>query len=320
MARRKSVSSSLGAHPSGPDTPVDGEPTHRAGPSKPFPAGLYLVATPIGNAADISLRALDILRRADVVACEDTRTTGRLLTIHGIKTTLSAYHDHNAARAGPSLIKRLNSGQTVALVSDAGTPLVSDPGYRLVQACIEQGVPVMPVPGASSVLAALVVSGLPSDRFLFAGFLPSRTTARRGTIDELKAVPATLVFMESPRRLPAALADLADILGDRPAAVTRELTKLYEETRRGTLASLAEAYAESGPPKGEVVIVIAPPSAEETADAADADTIDRQLRDALRHQSLRDAAAMVAQATGMPRRQVYARALALGREPPTAEE
>ncbi len=313
MARKKSNPSSFGASPPVPDTRAAAgrQPDRGTGPGKPSPGGLYLVATPIGNAADITLRALQVLRRADVVACEDTRVTGRLLALHGSEAKLTPYHDHNAARAGPALIKRLKSGQTVALVADAGTPLVSDPGYRLVEACIADDIPITPVPGASSVLAALVVSGLPSDRFLFAGFLPPRPKARRRALADLKAVAATLVIMESARRLPAALADMAHVLGPRLAVVTRELTKVYEEARRGTIPHLAGHYAAEGPPKGEVVIVVAPPPREPQSPD---DEIDRQLREAMRHRSLRDAAALVAGATGVPRRRVYARALELNRQ------
>lgn len=273
-----------------------------------MPAGLILVATPIGNAADITLRALSVLAGADVVACEDTRVTGKLLALHGVSASLTPYHEHNAAKARPQIIGRLKNGESVALVSDAGTPLVSDPGYRLVQACLEEGIPVTAVPGASSVLTALQLSGLPSDRFLFAGFLPNKTAARRRALAELAAVPATLVFLESPRRLDGALTDMAGVLGEREAAVARELTKLFEEVRRGPLADLARHYAEAGPPKGEVVVVVAPPSA--AAETSD-EMVDRLLREALLTTSLRDAVDAVAATTGRPRRQVYARALAV---------
>ncbi len=290
-------------------------PKGSAGASKPpaVPPGLYLVATPIGHAADISLRALDTLAGADLIACEDTRVTARLMARHHITTPLTPYHDHNAARARPGLIKRLKKGETVALVSDAGTPLVSDPGYRLVRACIDEGVPVTVVPGPSSVLAALSLSGLPTDRFLFAGFLPPRTAARKRALADLATVAATLVVMESPRRLAATLADMAAVLGDRPAAVCRELTKMFEDVRRASLPDLARLYRESGPPKGEVTVVVAPPVAEAVAwdDAA----VDDALREALARESPRDAARAVAAATGLPRRRVYQRAVALaGRE------
>jgi 16S rRNA (cytidine1402-2'-O)-methyltransferase len=270
--------------------------------------GLYLVATPIGNLADITLRALAVLARADVIACEDTRVTGKLKASFGLSAHLVPYHDHNAARAGPALIRRLEQGQIVALVSDAGTPLISDPGYRLVGAAIEAAIPVIAVPGPSAVLAALTASGLPTDRFLFAGFLPSRHAARCTALRDLAAIPATLVLFESPRRLAAALADMAAALGARPAAVARELTKRHEEVRRGRLDALAEAFREEGAPKGEVVIVIGPP---EDATAATGEELDRALRAALESSGVRDAAAAVAAATGLPRRDIYRRALAL---------
>ncbi|WP_207455678.1 16S rRNA (cytidine(1402)-2'-O)-methyltransferase [Azospirillum sp. SYSU D00513] len=269
------------------------------------------MATPIGNAADITLRALDTLRAAGAVACEDTRVTGKLMGIHGIDTPLVSYHEHNAARMRPVLIGRMKAGEAIALVTDAGTPLVSDPGYKLVRECVAEGVEVTTLPGASAPLAALVLSGLPTDRFLFAGFLPNRQTARRAAIGELKGVPATLVFFESPQRLPESLADMAELLGPREGAVARELTKLYEEVRRGPLPGLAAHYAEAGPPRGEVVVVIGPPGAEDTPGEADVDAL---LREALSRLSVRDAAADVAARTGQPKREVYARALELARD------
>jgi 16S rRNA (cytidine1402-2'-O)-methyltransferase len=287
--------------------------SNRAAGSKPPPdaaalaPGLYVVATPIGNAADLSLRALRILAAVDVIACEDTRVTAKLLALHGIERPLSPYHDHNAGTAGPRLLDRLGRGQRVALVADAGTPLVSDPGYQLVRGCIDAGIPVVPVPGASAVLAALTVAGLPTDRFLFAGFLPHKKVARRRAIEELAPIAATLVLLEAPHRLAAALADLADILGPRAAAVARELTKLFEETRRGSLPDLARHYAEAGAPKGEVVLVIEPPP-HRPPDEAD---VDRLLAEALVTLSPRDAVARVAAATGVSRRRLYARALEL---------
>ena len=266
------------------------------------------MATPIGNAGDITLRALDLLRRADRIACEDTRVTGGLLARYGIATPLLAYHEHNAARMRPLLLERLRRGETIALVSDAGTPLVSDPGYKLVRAVVEAGIPVTTLPGASAALAALVLSGLPTDRFFFAGFLPPRSAARRTALAELAGIAATLIFFESAGRLADALADMAAVLGARDAAVARELTKLYEEVRRGTVTELAAHYAAADRPKGEIVIVVGPPAA--AAEASDA-AIDDALRAALATQSLRDAVAAVAAALGAPRRRVYARALAL---------
>ena len=289
---------------------ADRDPSGRAARSKPpagrAEAGLYLIATPIGNAADISRRALDILGAVDVVACEDTRVSAKLMAIHGIAARLTPYHEHNAAKVRPQLIERLKGGETVALIADAGTPLISDPGYKLVQACIDEALPVSAVPGPSAVLAALLVSGLPTDRFMFSGFLPPRRVARRKSLQELAAVPASLVFMESPRRLARALADMADILGPRQAAVGRELTKMFEEVRRGPLAELAAHYDGAGAPKGEVTVVVAPPVKKAPAGGAE---IDRRLEEALGETSVRDAVQRVAAATGVPRRRVYAHAL-----------
>ena len=228
------------------------------------------------------------------------------MAIHGIAARLTPYHEHNAARVRPELIRRLKGGETVALVSDAGTPLISDPGYKLVQACIDEALPVIAIPGPSAVLAALLVSGLPTDRFMFAGFLPPRQAARRKALRELTAVPASLVFMESPRRLARALTDMVDILGPRQAAVGRELTKMFEEVRRGPLAELAAHYDGAGPPKGEVTVVVAPPAEKAPASGAE---IDRRLTDAVGETSVRDAVQRVAAAAGVPRRRVYARAL-----------
>lgn len=273
-------------------------------------AGLYVVATPIGNAADITLRALSVLSSVDVVACEDTRVTARLLKIHGLKQPLIRYDDHAAAASRPVLIQRLLAGSRVALVSDAGTPLISDPGFRLVRACHETGIPVFTVPGPSSVMAALSVAGLPTDRFLFAGFPPARQGARRAVFAELAGVPATLVFMESPRRLAASLSDMAAAFGPRDAAVTRELTKLYEQVSRGSLDDLAERYAGAAAVKGEITVVVAPPGAPPPVSDADAE---RLLADALKTGSVRDAAGAVAAATGLPRRRLYERALQLSR-------
>lgn len=273
-----------------------------------FAPGLYLVATPIGNAEDITLRALRLLAAADVIAAEDTRVTAKLLARHGIRTATVAYHEHNAERAGPALIERQKRGEIVALVSDAGTPLVSDPGYRLVRAALAAGLPVTALPGPSAVLAALSLAGLPSDRFHFVGFLPARPGPRRREIAALAAVPASLVLFESAKRLAATLRDLAEGLGPRAAAVARELTKLYEEVRRDDLAALAAHYAEAGPPRGEVVIVVGPPT--EGAEAPPGD-LDRALSLALEHMGTRQAAELIATATGLGRRELYARALRL---------
>jgi 16S rRNA (cytidine1402-2'-O)-methyltransferase len=287
------------------------EPTADRVASKPSP-GLHLVATPIGNAADITLRALETLAGVDAIACEDTRVTAKLLAIHGIRRPLLSYHEHNAEKMRPRLIQRLKDGESVALVSDAGTPLVSDPGYKLVRECRAEGLPVFALPGASSVLTALMLAGLPSDRFLFAGFLPNKSGPRRKVLAELGAVRSTLVLMEAPSRLPESLADMAEVLGDREAAVTRELTKLFEEVRRGSLAELAAHYAGAGPPKGEVTLVIGPPGETEPP----AEDLDSRLRSAMAKLTVRDAADRVAAESGLPRRQVYARALELRNETP----
>lgn len=271
--------------------------------------GLYLVATPIGTARDITLRALDILASADLLAAEDTRRARHLLDIHGVRRdprSLVPYHDHNGAAQRPRLLAALGEGRSVALVSDAGTPLVADPGYRLAVEAIAAGHPVHAAPGASAVLAALSVAGLPTDRFFFAGFAPPKHAARSRFLGEVAAVPGTLVFYESPRRLAAALADMAEVLGGaRPAAVCRELTKRFEETRRGSLSELAGVYAAEAEPKGEIVVVVGPPAAEEIGEGA----LDAALDAALGRLSVKDAAAEVAHALGLPRRVVYARAL-----------
>jgi 16S rRNA (cytidine1402-2'-O)-methyltransferase len=274
----------------------------------PLASGLYLVATPIGNLRDITLRALEILAAADVIACEDTRVTRKLLDHYGIKTALTPYHDHNAAQARPRLIERVQRGESVALVSDAGTPLISDPGYKLVGAAHQASVPVSTAPGASSVLAALAVAGLPTDQFHFEGFLPTKSAARRSRIADIARLPETLVLFETGPRLAASLADLAEGLGPRAAAVCRELTKLYEEARRGDLVTLAADYATAPEPRGEIVIVIGPP---ELADQPSAGDLDELLRAALGRVSVKDAVAEVASSTGAPRGEVYRRALAL---------
>jgi 16S rRNA (cytidine1402-2'-O)-methyltransferase len=286
---------------------IDGNVT----PAPKLAAGLYLVATPIGHLRDISLRALDVLAGADAIACEDTRVTRKLLDRYGIRTTLLPYHDHNAAQARPHILARIAAGDAVALVSDAGTPLVSDPGFKLVRAARDAGHAVTAIPGASAVLAALTSTGLPSDRFLFEGFLPPKQAARRSRIEALRATAATLILFESGGRLAAALADLAAALGPRPAAICRELTKLHEEVRRDDLAALARHYTDAPEPRGEIVIVIGPPG--ETP-APRPDEIDALLRRALSRVSVKDAAAEVASATGMPRRALYQRALALTKD------
>jgi len=282
---------------------VDGHPIA----AKALKPALYVVATPIGNLGDTSLRALATLAAANIVACEDTRVTAVLLRHYGIETRLLAYHDHNAERQRPKLLAALGEGQAVALVSDAGTPLISDPGYRLVAAAQAAGHAVVPIPGASAVLAALVASGLPTDSFLFAGFLPPKSAARVKRLQALAAVPATLVFFESAQRIAAALADMTVVLGERDAVVARELTKTFETIRRGALADLAATLASEPTPKGEIVVVISPPRAEATS-PADAD---RVLASLLEEKSVSAAAAEAAAITGLPRRELYQRALAL---------
>lgn len=293
-------------------TPTSPDRAHRSEPGEPSKRphnsvmpGLWIVATPIGNLGDMTQRACDVLAAADVIACEDTRHTGRLLKAMNLDTKMISYHDHSAPGDRARIIQRLEDGETVALVSDAGTPMISDPGYKLVREVIEAGHAVTCAPGASSPLAALVLSGLPTDRFLFAGYLPAKETARRSTLDELSSIRATLVFLESTRRLAASLADMADRLGDRPAAIARELTKRHEEVRRGSLEELAAAYRDAPPPKGEAVVVIGPPVDAPVDDAS----LDRLLADALATMTVRDAAAEVAASTGRRKREVYNRAL-----------
>jgi len=285
-----------------------------AGPEA-LPGGLYLISTPIGNAQDITLRALDVLARADAIAAEDTRETLKLMGLHGTARggrPLISYHDRNAGRARPRLEALLAEGKALAYCSDAGTPLISDPGYRLVEMALAGGHEVTALPGASALLPALQLSGLPSDRFLFAGFLPAKPGARARTLGDLGGVPATLIFYESPHRLAESLAEMAQSLGPRAAAVARELTKRFEEVRRGTLADLATHYGAAARPKGEIVVVVAPPS--ETNHGPGEETVDAALRRALERSSVKDAAREVAETHKLQRRDVYARALAFAKE------
>ncbi len=275
--------------------------------SKPLP-GLYVVATPIGNLDDITLRALDLLGSVDRIVCEDMRHTRILLDRHGIEARLIPYHEHNAKQMMPNIMARLAHGETVALVSDAGTPLISDPGYKLVRKAVRSGIYVSTLPGANAALAALILSGLPSDRFLFAGFLPTKTAARCKSLRNLATVDATLIFFESPRRLATSLADMATELGARDGAVARELTKLHEELRYGDLAELATHYAEAGAPKGEVTLVIGPPREPE---ALSNEEVDARLKKLLQTESVRDSAAKLAAEIGHPRRDLYQRAVRL---------
>jgi 16S rRNA (cytidine1402-2'-O)-methyltransferase len=272
----------------------------------PLEAGLYLVATPIGNLRDITLRALDVLAGCDLILAEDTRVTGKLLAAYSLKKPLERYDEHASERARPRVLERLAQGARIALVSDAGTPLISDPGYDIAVAASQQGTKVIPIPGASSALAALTVAGLPSDRFLFAGFPPSKSAARKTFLEGLVPIRATLILFEGGSRLADSLADMAQVFGDRQACVCRELTKLYETVTRGTLSELAANPAFVAP-KGELVIVIGP-GAEEVATEADAD---KALTEALTRMGPGEAATQVAKALGLPRRDLYKRALDL---------
>jgi 16S rRNA (cytidine1402-2'-O)-methyltransferase len=276
---------------------------------RPPQSGLYLVATPIGNLRDVSLRALETLAGVDVVACEDTRVSRKLLGHYGIATPLTLYHEHNAPQARPRLLARLADGAAVALISDAGTPLSSDPGYKLVRAARQAGHTVTPIPGASAPLAALFACGLPTDRFFFEGFLPPKRAARQSRIEAIARIPATLVLFETGPRLADTLSDLSLGLGARPAAICRELTKLHEDVQSGELATLAGDYASRPAPRGEIVIVVAPP--EPDAQRTDPQDLDALLAAALARTTLKDAVSEVAAATGHPRRAVYQRALAL---------
>ncbi len=280
--------------------------------ARPLPAGLYLVATPIGNLGDISLRALSVLARAQVIAAEDTRHSKKLLSHFGIRGELTPYHEHNAERERPRLLSRIHAGQAIALISDAGTPLVSDPGYKLVREALDQGLMVTSLPGPSAALAALTNSGLPTDTFLFAGFLPPKSGPRRTRLAALKEVPATLILFETAPRLAKSLADMAEVLGPREAAIARELTKLHETVTRGKLDALADAIAAGEPPRGEVVVVIAPPTADET-EVTD-DRIVADLEAALKTESFRDAVRGVTEALNVKRARVYELGLTLTRK------
>ncbi len=280
---------------------------HAQMPARPLEPALYLVATPIGNLGDITLRALETLAAADVLACEDTRVTRVLLDRYGLRRRTLAYHEHNASETEPQLLAALDAGKSVALVSDAGTPLVSDPGFRLVEQAVAAGHRGVPIPGPSALLAALAMSGLPTDTFLFDGFLPVREAARRSRLEELRGVPATLVFFESPHRLGDALAAMHDVLGDRPAAVCRELTKLFEEARRGSLSELRQVYAE-GKPKGEVVVCVGPPAIAAPLAAGD---VDAMLVALAQEMPASKAAAEAARLTGGRKQDLYRRLLDL---------
>lgn len=278
-------------------------------PARPIDPALYLVATPIGNLGDITIRALETLASADVLACEDTRVTRILLDRYGIRNRPYSYHEHNAEEAGPKLIAALDAGKSVALVSDAGTPLVSDPGYRLGQMALDAGHRVVPIPGASAPLAALVGSGMPSDAFMFAGFLPVKDKGKRDRFSELSKIPATMMFFESPHRICATIKVASEVLGpNRRAVVCRELTKTFEEFRRGTLGELTEFYNDDRIVKGEIVLLIEPPSYDEIPDMED---VEKLLKDLVSTMPAAKAAAEAAKLTGLPRKELYQRILDL---------
>jgi 16S rRNA (cytidine1402-2'-O)-methyltransferase len=276
---------------------------------RPLEPALYLVATPIGNLTDITLRALETLAGADVLACEDTRVTRVLLDRYGIKTRPYAYHEYNADEAGPKLLAALDAGKSVALVSDAGTPLVSDPGFRMARLAIEAGHRVVPIPGASAPMAALVGSGLPNEAFFFAGFLPTKDKARKARLAELSAIPATLLFFESPHRIGDTLRAGAEVLGgDRMASVCRELTKTWEEFRRGTLGELAQYYDDDRAVKGEIVLVVAPPQQGQAMSGVDVDALLVELSQTMQTAKAATEAATI---TGLPRKELYQKLLKL---------
>jgi 16S rRNA (cytidine1402-2'-O)-methyltransferase len=307
-AKAASINTSEGlTSPSGRTFSVGGHvlTTPRAVP------GLHLVATPIGNLGDITLRALETLAGVDIIACEDTRITRRLTERYAISAQLKPYHEHNAALARPKILERLAQGASIALVSDAGTPLISDPGFKLVREVCAAGHQVMALPGPSSVLTALSVAALPTDRFFFEGFLPPKATARRTRLAELARIEATLVMFESGNRVQDTLADLADIMGARDAAICREMTKMHEDIRRAPVAELAQV-AGALETRGEFVLVIGPPPAD--AQIMAADELDNLLRSALQRDSVKDAVAQAVELSGRPRREIYARALELARE------
>jgi 16S rRNA (cytidine1402-2'-O)-methyltransferase len=291
-----------------PAEPSDLDPTGPGAPRLLLAKGLYVVSTPIGNLSDVTHRAVATLGAVSLILAEDTRVTRKLLTALGIKGRLEAYHDHSGPAVAERALGLIAQGEAVALVSDAGTPLVSDPGYRLVAEAVARDLPVIPVPGPSAVIAALSASGLPSDRFFFAGFLPVKAGARRTELEALKAIPGTLIFFESGPRLAASLAAMTEVLGPREAVIAREVTKMFEEFRRGPLATLASHYAEVGPPKGEIVVLVAPPHPEAAPDDA---LVDAALRAALEERGVKAAAREVAAQFGLSVTQLYARALAL---------
>ncbi|MDP3737287.1 MAG: 16S rRNA (cytidine(1402)-2'-O)-methyltransferase [Hyphomonadaceae bacterium] len=270
--------------------------------------GLYVVSTPIGNLRDITLRALDILASVDVVCAEDTRVAGKLMSAFGVSARLRPYHDHNGAQARPGLLTELRNGARIALISDAGTPLISDPGYKLVREAAEQGTSIFAIPGASAPLTALASSGLPTDRFMFAGFPPPKSAGRKRFLTEMKSTEGTLIFFEGPSRLVASLSDMAEVFGPRDAVVARELTKKFEESRRGKLADLAAHYAREGPPRGEIVVLVGPPTVRQETDAG---ALDAAILAADTSRPLKEVAAEIAEKFDLKRREVYERALEL---------
>lgn len=272
--------------------------------------GLYLVATPIGNLRDISLRALDVLNAVDVIVCEDTRVSGKLLKAYNIQKPMLPYNDHNAAKQRKTITEKLANNGKIALISDAGMPLISDPGYKLVQDCRDLGIHVTSVPGATAPLTALQLSGLPNDKFSFVGFLPPKSAARQALLRDWKTVPGTLIAFESGPRLADSIKDIKEALGDRDVVVARELTKMYEEIRRGTATELMDHYAQNGAPKGEIVIVIAPPQEQ----SATKEEIEDRLRAALTDMKTKEAANFVAEALGLPRKQLYEMALKISKD------
>jgi len=276
-------------------------------PAKSLQPGLYVTATPIGNLADITYRAVNVLKSADLILCEDTRVSAKLLAHYEISTNCIAYHDHNAARVRPQVVEKLKSGAAIALISDAGTPLISDPGFKLVREAAGAGVKILSVPGPSSPIAALSIAGLPSDRFLFLGFLPAKTHARRQVLSEVSGINSTLVFLETGPRLIKMLRDVLDVLGPRQGVVAREMTKLYEEVSRGAIDQLIEKFGSVERVKGEIVVIIEPPAEK----SFEADEIDALILEHLHSTSLKEAVAQVATITGIARRKIYTRALSL---------
>jgi 16S rRNA (cytidine1402-2'-O)-methyltransferase len=270
-------------------------------------AGLYVVATPIGNLKDITLRALEVLEAADVVMCEDTRVTDKLLRKFGLKAKMYPYNDYNGDKIRPKVMDKLAEGKVVALVSDAGTPLISDPGYKLVKEVQDEGYYVTTLPGASSVIAALTLAGLPTNRFVFEGFLPPKQKARAEALHNLKTIDGTLVLLERASRVPALLPELLEILGDREIAVARELTKTFEEVLRRPISEMIAYYADAEAPRGEVVLVIAPPHEDENNEQ----DLDDLLKKTMSEMRMKEAVAVVAEQLGMQKKQVYARALEL---------